>query len=70
MAVNVWALMVGDKVREAGKDYDLIVWLIEAPMSAGRAEHWGPSVYAHIRPGGYGVTFDAMNADRFAPAGG
>ncbi|KMV14862.1 hypothetical protein ACT17_28320 [Mycolicibacterium conceptionense] len=65
MAVNVWNLQVGDKVREEGKDYDLTVWLVEPPMSAGRAEHWGPNVYAHIRPGGYGVTFDGMTAHRF-----
>ncbi|MEN3225159.1 MULTISPECIES: hypothetical protein [Mycolicibacterium] len=65
MAVNVWNLKVGDKVREKGKAYDLTVSFISPPMSGGRAEHHGPRITAHIRPGGYSVDFDAQTADRF-----
>lgn len=65
MAVNVWSLKVGDKVREEGMDYDLIVHMILPPMDGGRAEHHGPRILAHIRPGGYGTSFDAESAHRF-----
>lgn len=65
MAVNVWRLKVGDKVREKGKDYELTVSSIAPPMSGGRAERHGPSITAHIRPGGYSTSFDAETSDRF-----
>ncbi|MFA5709357.1 hypothetical protein [Mycolicibacterium sp.] len=68
MAVDVWTVKLGDKVREVGKDHVLIVHRIDPPMSGGRAQRHGPSVNAHIRPGGYGTSFDAETADRFERA--
>lgn len=65
MAVNVWALKIGDVIREIGEDFTLTVWHIEPPMSGGRAEHWGPNIFAHIRPGGYGTTLDSSNSQKY-----
>ena len=65
MAVNVWKLKVGDQIHEDGKNYTLTVSAVAPPMSLGRAERHGPSITAHIRPGGYSVSFDASGADRF-----
>ncbi|CAJ1505596.1 hypothetical protein [[Mycobacterium] burgundiense] len=65
MAIDVWTVKVGDQVREAGSSNVLSVWRIDPPGSAGRAHRHGPSICAHIRPGGYGTSFDAETADRF-----
>lgn len=65
MAADVWTLQVGDKVREVGSPNVLTVWRIEPPGSLGRAHRHGPSINAHIRPGGYGTSFDNETADRF-----
>ncbi len=65
VAVDVWKAKVGDKVREVGSSHVLTVWRIDPPGSAGRARRHGPSINAQIRPGGYGVAFDAETADRF-----
>ena len=65
MAVNVWNLQVGDKVREEGSDYDVIVHRIEPPTSSGRAERHGPRIFAHIASSSYSVSFDAETAHRF-----
>lgn len=62
---DVFTAKVGDKVREIGRATVLTVWRIEPPGSTGRAYRHGPSVMAHVRPGGYGVAFDAETADRF-----
>lgn len=63
--VDVFTLKVGDKVREIGSGHVLTVSRIDPPGSAGRAHRHGPSVNAHIRPGGYGTSFDAETAERF-----
>lgn len=65
MVVDVWTIKVGDKVREVGSPNVLTVWRIDPPMSAGRAHRHGPSISAHIRPGGYGTSFDNDSAYRF-----
>ena len=65
MTVDVWKAKVGDTVRERNSSHVLTVWRIDPPGSAGRAHRHGPSVNAHIRPGGYGVTFDGMTAHRY-----
>ena len=63
--VDVFTLKVGDKVREIGTENVLTVSRIDPPGSAGRAHRHGPSINVHIRPGGYGTSFDAETADRF-----
>jgi hypothetical protein len=68
VAIDVWNAKVGDTVREQNSPHVLTVWRIDPPGSAGRAHRHGPSVNAHIRPGGYGVSFDAETAGRFEPA--
>lgn len=66
--VDVFTLKVGDTVREIGKEHVLTVSRIDPPGSAGRAHRHGPSINVHIRPGGYGTSFDAETADRFETA--
>ena len=68
MAVDVWTVKVGDKVREAGCQHVLTVWRINPAGSASRARRHGPSISAHIRPGGYSTSFDAESAHRFEKA--
>lgn len=61
---NPHAAHVGDRVTliRDGRETILTVWLITEPGSAGRSHAAGPTVWAHVRPGGYGVTFDAASA--------
>lgn len=62
MAYDVYAAEVGDKIlfEEPGRNpLEMTVWLIEPAGSAARSCLAGPRVHAHIRPGGYGITFDA-----------
>lgn len=68
MSVDVWRIRVGDHVREKGSAHILTVSRIDPPGSAGRAHRHGPSVSAHLRPGGYGTSFDAETAHRFETA--
>ena len=65
LAVDVWNLRVGDQVRERGRDIVLTVHHIDPECSAGRAQRFGPYIHAHVRPGGYGVGFDAETTSRF-----
>lgn len=61
---NVHAARVGDRVtldRPGHEPLALIVHTVSAPGTGGRAYYAGPSVSAWIRPGGYGVTFDATS---------
>lgn len=61
MAVDTNALKVGDKiiVEEAPKDpVEMVVSRISPAGSAGRSYAAGPVISAHIRLGGYGITFD------------
>lgn len=57
---SVYTLTVGDEidVTRDGRTSRMTVWAIVPAMSAGRAISAGPSVMAHTRPGGYGVTID------------
>ena len=68
VGVDVWKAKVGDRVRQLDSPHVLTVWRIDPPGSAGRAHRHGPSVNAWIRPGGYGVAFDAETADQFEQA--
>lgn len=65
MTVDVWSVRVGDRLRERGRDSVLTVHRIDPPCSAGRAQRHGPYIQAHIRPGGYGIGFDAETSNRF-----
>ncbi|MFZ2176587.1 MAG: hypothetical protein WAW17_21610 [Rhodococcus sp. (in: high G+C Gram-positive bacteria)] len=61
MSYNVHAAKVGDQVRvtEPGREpLAMTVWLITPAGSDGRAYSAGPKIHAHIRPGGYAITFD------------
>lgn len=62
MGINVTTerLKIGDKlvVTRDGRTNLMEVWHISPPMSGGRRESAGPMIHAHIRPGGWGVTFD------------
>lgn len=51
----------GDGVRGP----KMTVWRIDPPGLGGNA-HWrGPTVWAHVRPGGYGVTLDGETAAKY-----
>jgi len=65
MSVDVWTAQVGDLLRERGRDTTLIVHRVDPACSSGRAQRHGPYIHAHVRPGGYGIGFDAETADRF-----
>lgn len=59
---DVFAAQVGDKITVASSGgegrTEMVVWSISAAGTAGRRYGAGPAVSAHIRPGGYAVTFD------------
>lgn len=54
---------VGDRVtlERDGRQTHLTVWNVTPAGTAGRSYAAGPTVWAHVRPGGYGVTFDAAS---------
>ncbi len=61
MSYDVHSAKVGDRIilEEPGRDaIEMTVWAIEPPGTAGRSRASGPLVYAHIRPGGFGITVD------------
>lgn len=61
MAVDTETLKVGDTVvvAEPGRSsLELTVWMISPPGEGGVSFASGPKIWAHIRPGGYGITFD------------
>lgn len=52
---------VGDVIlvaREGQEPLEMQVWHISPPGAAGRSYTAGPVVHAHVRPGGYGFSFD------------
>lgn len=65
---NVHRARVGDiiSVTRDGRVYDMTVWRIDAPGTAGTSYAAGPHVMAWIRPGGYGVTLDAGNVEHYS----
>lgn len=58
--VNTSVLKIGDKITVTTdrRSYEMTVWSISEPGTAGRAYRHGRWIHAWIRPGGYGVTFD------------
>lgn len=60
MAVDTETLKVGDKLilTEDGRTTQLVVWAIQPPGTGATSYASGPHIMAHIRPGGYGITFD------------
>ena len=65
MAVDVWKLKVGDKVREEGKSGVLIVTSISPPGAGNRPESQGPLIYVEGEMGAYRIAFDADTAQFF-----
>lgn len=62
MPYNTYAAKVGDTITitEPGREpLAMTVWLISPAGDAGRSFAAGPRIHAHIRPGGYAITFDA-----------
>ena len=59
--VNTHTLKVGDQVRvqdsSGGAWYWMTVWQISPAGSGMTRESYGPHIHAHLRPGGYGITF-------------
>lgn len=67
---DVFAAQVGDRITVAsgsGGRTEMTVWQLVPALSAGRSVSAGPTVMAHIRPGGYGVSFDAQTAVNYDP---
>lgn len=64
---NTYAARVGDTVTitRDGKDIDMTVSHITPAGVGGSSFARGPSIGAHIRPGGYGISFDAQSKDDF-----
>ncbi|MBM4574842.1 hypothetical protein GS896_27680 [Rhodococcus hoagii] len=64
MSYDVFAAKVGDKITlaEPGRNpVPMTVWLISPAGSDARAISAGPKIHAHVRPGGYCITFDATS---------
>lgn len=62
MAYDFRAARVGDEIilEEPGRPpLRLTVWSISSPDADLRAHSAGPRISAWIRPGGYGISFDA-----------
>jgi hypothetical protein len=60
---NTYAAKVGDQILvtlPSGNTHPMTIIRIYSEGSGGRA-YCGPIIHAWIRPGGYGVTFDARD---------
>lgn len=61
--MNTYQINIGDAILwhcENGRDIVLHVWRkTNAPI--GNADFRGPQIWAHVRPGGYGVVFDNVD---------
>lgn len=68
---DVFRAQIGDRITVKGhipdRRVDMTVSRLEAAGSAGRRVSAGPAVSAHIRPGGYAVTFDADTLSVYDP---
>lgn len=60
---DTFSAKIGDRVVWCEGEYQthFTVWLVEPAGAAGRSYSAGPVVHAHTRPGGYGLTFDALS---------
>lgn len=59
--VNTYNLKPGDKlvvIDDRGTERVMEVAWVDSPGSTGRAASAGPRIGAHIRPGGYSISFD------------
>jgi hypothetical protein len=68
-AYNTHRARVGDiiSVTVDGRDYQMTVWHISPPGTGATRYSAGPHIHAQIRPGGYGITFDYSNIERYSP---
>lgn len=56
---------MSERYDDSTKSTALTVSRISPPGTLGRAHRHDPSVSAHIRPGGYGKSFDNETSDKF-----
>lgn len=61
MDFDTYTAKVDDKivVHRDGKDTIMTIWHIGDAGEAGTSRAGGPRIFAHTRPGGFGMSFDA-----------
>lgn len=72
---DTYAAKVGERIIHTRDHMEttMVIWLIREAGADGTSRAAGPRIFAHTRPGGFGVSFDAYSLEagfmtiRYAP---